>query len=293
MAADVLPPEVIRILSFHGPVTFWVGNEAAEARASLAVAPFEDAAFLFHSPRSPIDAALLDSTAARLEARAADGSYLLRMEGRASAGLPLSRHPRRGELEPWAPEGSKAAALVVATFIPDHIELVRTDKGEPSRAAGPTPAGKARPAARRVWARAMLGGAALPLALLDLVGIWIYLTLQGAEFPLRPLALLLAAAGGIGALAGARLILISLAFQRWRRGLLPPDEVPVLLEALLAPLQARAAGAWLLLLSAVLLLAVGLVWGPALAGLALGLSGVWALAPAWAAHLSMSQSRMR
>ena len=292
MAADVLPPEVIRILSFHGPVIFWVGKDAAAARAVLAVAPFEDAAYLFHSEHSPIDGALLDACEARLEARAGDGSYVLRMDGRAMAGLPLSRHPRRGELTPWTPEGSKVASFVVATFIPDHIELVRTEGKESVRAAGPTPAGKAKPAIRRVWLRAALGGSALPLAILDLVGVWLYLTLQGADFPLRPVALIAAAGGGICALAGARLILLSVAYLRWREGKVPIAEAPVLSEALLAPLQARTAGIRLVGLGVVLLLAVGVLWGPALAGLALGLSGVWVLAPAWAAHLSISQPRV-
>lgn len=291
MAADNLPPEVIRLLSFHGPVSWWVGGESALARGQAAVAPFEDRVFLFVPLGSPAERALLETNRMVLTARSPTGAYNLRMDGRGVPGLPLARHPRRAELTPWAPEGHSAARTLILSFVPDHIELTRGGPEAETRHAGPTPAGKERPTAQSVWLRACFGGMAAPFALLVALGVWIFLALRGPEYPFRPLALAMAVLAGLLPLAAARLAMLASTFDRWREGRGREGESPLFEEGLLAPATARAVALRLGLLGIALLLAVAMLWEGLLAGLALGLSGVWLLGPAWAVHLSMAEPK--
>lgn len=288
MARDLLPQEVIRILSFHGPVSFWVGDEVALARGEVALAPFEDCLYLFLPLGGRLEEALLETCTAKVTARAPDGSYSLTISGRAHAGLLLSRHPRRPEVQPWAPEGQRTDRLVAASFIPEEVELVRVDGELRQRHAGLTDAGKERKSARNTWIRASFSGLSLALSVLLLVGLWAWLALQGPEYPLRVLALILAALGGLLLLGGVRLHLLAAAFHRWRAGAGPAAEASLLIDALLAPRQAARAGSRALGLGAALLLAVAGLWEAKLAGLALLLSGVWLLAPAGALHLRLA-----
>lgn len=291
MPADNLPPDIIRILSFHGPVSWWAGGESALARGEAACAPFEDAIYLFLPVGSPSERALLHTNVMRLAARAPDGAYNLRMEGRATAGLPLARHPRRGELAPWAPDNVPQARLVVARFLPESIELNRAEGDNQTRHAGPTPAGKERPATGSVWARAALGGLAAPFGGLVVVGLWVFLALRGPEYPLRPVALMVSVVAGLLPLAGARLLMLASSFRRWRDGRAPDAETMLFEDALLAPEQVWSVGLRLALGGLVLLVLVAALWEPGLAGLAFALSGVWVLAPAWALHLSVAQPK--
>ncbi len=291
MPADNLPRDVIRILSFHGPVSWWVGGESALARGEAATAPFEDIAYLFMPAGGAGERALLQSTRMIVGARSAEGTYNLKMEGRAHAGVLLARHPRRAEIAPWAPEGSNANRTVVVPFTAEHIELVRTDGEVASRYVGPTPAGKERPQAQSIWLRAALGGLVSPFALFVPIGVWTFLALRGPEYPFRPLALILAILGGLLPLAGARLVMLSRAFLGWRDGKVRAGEAQLFEDALLAPQVAESAGVRMLLLGFALLLMVMGIWEAALGGLALGLSGVWVLAPAWAVHLSMAEPK--
>ena len=83
MPADNLPRDVIRILSLHGPVSWWVGEGAALARGAAPVAPFEDVVFVFLPAGSPGEKALLASTRMVLQARQAMLERQVRPERRA------------------------------------------------------------------------------------------------------------------------------------------------------------------------------------------------------------------
>lgn len=291
MPADNLPRDVIRILSLHGPVSFWVGPDAALARGSAPVAPFEDVVFLFLPLGSPGEAALLSSTRMVVQARHPQGDYNLRMVGRAHAGLPLARHPRRAEIGPWAPEGHNPQRLLAVPFVAESVELVRQDGELAQRHEGRTPAGDARPAAGSVWLRAALGGLATPFALLTLGGLWLRLALAGPDLPFRPLAMLFAALGGLLPLAAARLLVQARAFLGVRTGTVRAGESEAFEEGLLAPRQAQGLALRLGALGLACLLLVAGIWGAGLAGLAILLSGVWLLTPVWLAHHSVADPR--
>lgn len=291
MPIDNLPRDVIRILSRSGPVSWWVGGDAALARGSAPVAPFEDVVFVFLPVGHPGEQALLSSTRMVLQARHPDGDYNLRMVGRAHAGLPLARHPRRAEIAPWAPDNANPQRLLAVPFVAESVDLVRQDGELTSRHEGQTPAGRERPGAGGVWARAALGGLAAPFALLVLVGMWARLTLEGPEMPWRPLAMLFSALGGLLPLAAARLFVLSRAFLAVREGRVRAGESEAFEEALLAPRQVSGVALRLGLLGLASLLLVAGVWGVYFAGLAFALSGVWVLVPVWAVHLSMVDPR--
>lgn len=291
MPADNLPQEVIRVLSFHGPVSWWVGRESAIARGEATVAPFEDVICLFVSEGSPCPRALERDTFLRLVARAPDGAYQLRVEGRAVAGLPLGRHPRRPELTPWAPEHANPSRTLVVTMVPEFVELSRGDSETRERFVGPTPAGRERPDPLASWLRAAFSGLAAPFAAVEVVGVWLWLGLKGPDYPARPLALILALAAGLLPLVGARLVAQAMAFRRWQVGQAEASEAPLLVDGLIAPSAAWTTGAVLAAVGVVLLMVVGVAWGADLMGLAFGLSGAWVLAPVWVLHLSVSQPK--
>ena len=94
-----IPAEVIRVLANHGPLR--VSTYAHEGSALVDSAPFEDILHFFLRPNSPTVTALLKSTRMVVTAKAEDGSYQIRMEGRAHAGRPLAGHPLASVLDPW------------------------------------------------------------------------------------------------------------------------------------------------------------------------------------------------
>lgn len=291
MPADNLPRDVIRVLSTHGPVSWWVGGESALARGAASCAPFEDAVFLFLPIGGEGERALLESTRMVVAARQTEGAYNLKMEGRAHAGLPLGRHPRRAEIGPWAPEGVNPGRLLVVPFVPEHIELTRQDGEVQQRHVGDTPAGKERHAAEGLWLRAAFGGMAAPFALMVIAGVWAFLALRGPDYPFRPLALVMGILAGLLPLAGARLGILAHAYRGWRAGRVRDGEAQLLEDGLLAPSNLDAVAIRLLLLGGALLLMVAGLWEAALAGLALGLSGVWLLVPVWLVHLSSAEPK--
>lgn len=289
MARDVLPPEVIRILSLHGPVTWWVGGDSARARGHAPVAPFEDAVYLLVPIGSPLEQALLQDCRMRVSANAEDGRYRLRMEGRGQAGMAVARHARRPEITPWTAEDANLTRLLAVPFVPEEIEYVRSDGEVDQRFVGPTPAERLTPSA--VWARGLLLGLALPFHLLLISGVFGWLALQGPEYPGRPIALAVAVAAGALPLGGVRILAMAHAFDRWRQGLVLPSEAPLFIEGHLAPGEARTVGLGLIGIGLVLLALVAGVWGGTLAGLAFGLSGVWVVAPAMLLHGSVSEPK--
>ena len=264
---------------------------AAIARGEGIVAPFEDVICLFVQENSPCLEGLDRDTFLRLVARAPGGEYQLRVEGRAVAGLPLGRHARRHELSAWAPENANLIRTIVVTCVPEFIELSRGDADARERFFGPTPAGRARPEPLGSWLRAGSGGLAAAFAGVNIVGVWVWLGLQGPEYPARPLALILSLIAGLLPLYGARLITQAMAFRRWRRGEVEASEAPILVDGLIAPGAAQLTGLWLCGVGLVLLLVVGAVWGARLMGLTFALSGVWVLVPSWLLHLSVSQPK--
>ena len=286
---DNLPADILRILSYHGPVAYTVGAGDVMARGTAATAPFEDTIYLLIPVGSPAEGALLRRSDMRLTARDRDGKYDLRMSGRASAGQPLSRTPRRLEIGPWAPEGADPRRLLAIPFVAENVELHRGDDDVRQRHFGLTPAGKARPGAGAVWGAAALAGQPAWFAVLLTAGLWGWLALQGPEWPLRPVALAVGVGAGLALLMGARLAARTAAFGRWRQGRGPAEEAGPLPDGLLAPGQTRAAAGWLAGIGLALLVVAAAGWGAVLAGLSVGLSGVWLLAPAWAVHLSSAR----
>jgi len=259
-----LPPDVVRLLSFHGPVELGVPQGAEVLRIKAHVAPMEDRIYVFIRLGHPAIAALLSSGEAELMARAADGAYALRITGRAHPGVAVARRADRGALEPWLPEGASPADHVAAELLPLHLELQRREAGEPVRYFGPTPLGRGwpRPPAA-MWRAAStgVGGTGVATGFVSLFG---FLGWAGADFPLRPLALVggtaLSAAGALG----LRLVGVAWAYGRWREGQGPLREGQAVVDGLVAPGQALRAGgaglgAWLL---GVLL---ALAWGQDLA----------------------------
>lgn len=283
MARDNLPPDVIRVLSFHGPVEMFV--DEGRARARVAVAPFEDVLHLLVPTGSDVERALLRTNTVDVQARHPEGDYALRMTGRAHAGAPLGRHPERASIEPWVPNGATNSTLLAVPFVAEHIEFVRAEGDSKARYHGPTPEATTRPSPGMVLLRACFSGLPLPFAISAAVVPWLWLTLEGPDYPARPLVLVVQICTGLGLLGGARLLVLALAFGQWRKGKARMEDAPLLTEALLAPREAVRLGALFLGLSAIGLAALGSYWDGTAALIALSANGAWLLTPAWTIHL--------
>lgn len=289
MIEQNLPPDIIRVLSFHGPADVGVGEGSHRAGARISIAPFEDRIYLLFRAGNPIEAALLRSNRVELQAKKPDGSYLLRISGRGHAGRPLGGHPDRGAIEPWLPEGMRTHGVIAAPFTPEEIDFSRAEGDDRARYSGRTPAGKRRPSASAAWLRAAYGGFAGLLVVPSLVVPWLWLTLQGAEYFARLPAFFITTFAGLVMLGAARLSTLPFAFRRWRSSRARDTDVPVLLEALLSPTevgQVAAAGG---VLAVLLLLQIAWIWGGGLLLIALFANGAWLVGPASWAHLAMGK----
>ena len=98
---NVFPDEIVRTLSYHGPVDVFVGTGTERTRGQVGSAPFEDVLHLFVPAANPLEKALLGSSVVEVQARHEAGEYVIRMTGRAHAGQTLARHPDRNVLQPW------------------------------------------------------------------------------------------------------------------------------------------------------------------------------------------------
>ncbi len=237
-----LPDEIVRILSFHGPVELWTGRGERASTAKVELAPFDDELILMVPPRSLLEEGLLQTSRAMVTAKAADKSYTLRLHGRAVAGRLIASHPRRAAITPWMAEGARPERLLAVPFVAEEVELVREVGTETTRYAGPTPAGKVAPNGLKRWAQAALGGHGKWLVITGLASTFIWFGYQGATYPYRPLALLLAWVSVLGLIGGIRLLGQAAAFVRWREGKGDPDRAPSLRDGFLAPEQARLGG---------------------------------------------------
>lgn len=285
MARGNLPEDVVRLLSFHGPVEVWTGEGSRAATQRVHVAPFDDELILLVPPTSPLVGGLLQTSKAMVTARAEDQRYTLRLEGRGIAGRPVPAHKSRGSITPWLPEGQPAHRFLAVTFIADQVELVREEGQVRNRYAGPTPTGKALPGPWRRALSAALGGGGRWLAIAGLVGPFTWFGYQGSDYPFRPVALILAWVAALGLVAGIRLLGQSAAFAKWRAGDGDLRDAPALQDGWLAPEQARLWGMGCLLGATV---AMGLLAafpsGLASIGVVLVSTGAPVLAASWLLH---------
>jgi hypothetical protein len=286
-----LPPDVVRVLSFHGPVDVFVGEGVARGRAHPA--PFDDVCYLMVPVGAPLEAGMLASVQVEVHARHKDGDYALRMTGRAHPGRTVGHHKDRSAIEPWMPEGGHAGRLLAAPFVPEHIELVRNEGEGKARYHGETPAGRDRP--RRVFtlARAAFGGISLAAAVLAVVVPWVWITIQGPEYPSRAAALALQIAGGLSLLASTRLAVLALGFRQWRAGRARARDAPILDESLLSFRETLQYAGAVLVIAIAALGTLSAAWEPdaMLVGLLPGCA--WLLGPAWALHLLLGKPEAR
>ena len=286
-----VPVNIVRVLATHGPVD--VVTFAYEGAARVACAPFEDVVYLLITPGGATEKALLRTTRVTVSAKAEDGSYQLRMEGRAHAGRMLSRHPMLSVIEPWCPESVPTHRLLVIPFIAEEIEFVQGEGDESKRHAGLTPAGRSRPPSGRIWAGAAMSGLAGPMALLYLAAAVIWFGAQGTTFLGRPLGLTLALCAGIGLIAGLRLFVLAQAYLGWRAMKASESDAEWLIAGFFSPREARIIGAICLVIATASLSTIGFIWGEKLFWRVFLSSGAWLLGPAWALNLAMGRPEPR
>jgi hypothetical protein len=282
-----LPHEVVRVLATHGEVEVITGGSDAGGR--VACAPFEDIVYLFVSKDSAIERGLLKVSRLSLSATAPDGSYAIRMSGRAHAGTEVGRHTIRGVLEPWVPDGVPIGRLLAVPFVAEEVEFIRGRGDEAVRHAGPTPAGKERPTELSIWIRTAFSGIAGVLAVLFTLIVVGWFVRQGAGFLGRPLALLFSLVAGLGLISGSRLFLVAWGYELWRVHRAVPSDAPWLVGGFMAPGEARMTGATALLSAMVALVPLAVIWGSELVTGVVLLSGVWLAGPAGVIHLAMGR----
>ena len=293
-AREVIPDEILRILSLHGPVQLVGGAPGREVSARCHVAPFEDLLFFFVTRRAPVAQALLAHTNAEVHCKDDDKGYQIHLKGRALAGPMVMAHPRRLELLPWLPDGASPAGFAVVEFYCEHVDyLKRKEDGSELRYKGKTPLGMHAPAMGTRWSRIAFGGIT-PVVVLSLAAIWFYLAYMGADYPMRWFALGIAWLGCLLMQAGARFWFRGTAFLRWREGRAHRDECGSLLgEALLAPKPLRDLASMASI--AGVLCTLGLYAWPdgLLPWVVFGSSCVWIMWPLWVLHLSQSEPEVR
>lgn len=282
-----LPRDVVRVLASHGAVQ--VSTHELEGGARIPCAPFEDYLYLFVSPGSATETALLKTTRLSVSAKDPDGEYQVRMEGRGNAGRPLPGHPLFSSLDPWRPEGVSSHRLLVVPFVAEEIEFVQGRGDQSKRHAGTTRGGNDLPTRSRIWLGACFSGLAGFLALLYTALCVGWLGAQGADFVGRPFAVVLCLIGGLGLIGGVRLMVIAQGFLLWRRHKCSASDAPWLVDSFIAPTEARMFGVMLLVAAAVSLSIISMVWGSGLMWKVVIACGILVAAPAWVMHLAMGR----
>jgi len=263
-------------------------------RDKVLLAPFDELLYLFIRRGSPTERALNESHRMEIHARHLDGDYSVRLVGHGHAGRGLAGHPERHALEPWAPEGVSQTVLLAAPFVPERVEFTRVEVEESRvRYHGPTDAALKAGALGRAWLRVAFGGVAFPFALAALIVPWIWLGVEGADYPGRPLALMLAMGGGLALLGGVRLLTLERSYQAWRAGRLRRKDAPVLSDGLLAAGPVSRMG-WVMLLAGVAQIGfLSAWWGGTITWIALLANGGVLLGPAGWVHASFSRLEAR
>jgi hypothetical protein len=284
MPAD-LPAEVVRVLSFCGPVELRVGDaeDADQAFERCPVAPFDERLVAFIRRGGALEAALCRRAQVEVQARDPGGSWNLRMLGIGIPGLPVGRSPERGTFEPWLPDEARAHDRIVAELQIHHIEFRKLEAGDKVAYHGQTPSGRVARAPLATWSRLALSH---PFAVLLVPAFFVpfgWLSWQGPEVVWRPLAAALAVSGAIAGLAGLRLVQLTSAWTRWRQfgGEGPPRELK---DTGLAPYLALYVGIGMLGYWVGASLVVGGVWGSVLGLLTFFPNLAWFFLPILAVH---------
>lgn len=246
---DLLPGEVLRILSSHGKVNAVLGGVGLQCDT----APFEDRIVLFIRPGTDAAKALLSSNKAEIRATTPDRSYNVHLKGRAVLGRIASKSGRSQELAHWVPEGSRLPSWLAVPFYAEEVEYYRGQE----RFHGKTAAAKVPNAASR-WRQAAFSGA-IPQLAVGLVATWGFILIKGPELMFRWIALLLAFAVVVLSIGGAQLWYRAAMFAKWRDGG-KPGEAELLVEGLLAPGPVQISS-YVYTALAVLLIAPLNVWG--------------------------------
>lgn len=286
-----VPTEVIKILANHGAVR--VSIPGFDGGGLAALAPFEDVLHLFLAPSSPVIKALLRSTKMEVAAKGEDGTYQVRMKGRAHAGRRMAGHPMASILEPWAPEDTPSHRWIIVPFVPEEIEYVRGDGETVKRNAGLTRAGQERPAWSRIWLGVTYSGMAGVLALIFMAVCTVWFGAQGADYVGRPVGVTLGLMSGLCLIGGIRLFVVAQGFLQWRENRAARGDAPWLSEGYVAPHEARLAGATLLAVAAIGLSSLWMIWGTEMVMRVIIASGVWLCLPAWVLHLAMGRPEPR
>lgn len=288
MAEVNIPPDVVRVLSFHGPVEVVAHGATPRPMERASLAPFDDSAVLFLRPDGAVQDALGWNVHLEIQARHPDGDYALRMVGRAHPGVRASRAADRHALEPWLPDGRGPSQVLATRFIPEFIEFVRTEAEEKVRYHGPTPAGRTALPPAQAWLRAGSSGSAGLGVFTAFVIPFVFLGYQGAEYPARPFAALLAILSAESWVFGLRYFVLFYAYRTWQAGRLDLKEASLVGNGLIPARMCVRIG---LLLIAFALAGTGIawaVWDETLAGVTLGSSLVWILGPSWLVHIATS-----
>lgn len=260
--------------------------ERVWARGSVEVAPFEDRIELFLPKNGSLEKALLSCCEVQVIARKDTGEYSLRMEGRAHAGLHATRHPARAALEPWKPEERSLQQFMAAPFVPELMELVRTEADDRVRYHGKTPAGEQRPRYTSIWGQACFGGRALFMAIGAFVFPFLWLGYMGADYLGRPGAMVISLAVGLCLVASVRLWAVQLAYRQWRLGKALRSEASVLADGLLAPFTAARVSIYLGVIGTIGGILLWSLWDPEIAMVAVFANGAWLAGPASWMHLA-------
>jgi len=293
MASQVnVPPDVVRVLSFHGPVEV-VAHGADRPMERAAVAPFDDSVTLFLRPGGAVADALLWNVQVELQARHPDGDYSLRMVGRAHPGVRVSREADRHALTPWLPEDRGPGQVLATRFVPEFIEFVRAEADDKVRYHGPTPAGKAAPSTTNRWIRTGASGSAAAGVFTAFVVPFVWLGYLGADYPVRPLATFLAVVSAESWIFGVRLLVLYFAYNAWRAGRLPIEESSLVGQGLLPARLCVRAGLGLTAIGLAGTAVMWAVWDTLLATVSFGSSLVWILGPSWAVHIATAKAGWR
>ena len=287
MPAPNLPPDVVRVLSFHGAVDVFVGEGIARGRAHPA--PFDDVCYLLFPVGSPLEGGMLASVAVEVHARHKDGDYALRMTGRAEPGRTVGRHRMRSSIEPWMPDGGHAGRLLAVPFVPEHIEFVRNEGEGKARYHGETPAGRERPRRTFTLLRAAFSGISFGAAILGVVVPWVWVTIQGPGYTNRPGVLALQVVGGLALLASTRLATLALGYRQWRAGRARVKDAPILSEALLSYRETLQYAGAVLVVAIAALGTLSAAWEPEAMWIGFLPNLAWLLGPAWTIHLMMGR----